>query len=206
MNVDFSQPQRQAPVGMIIIFLNTIRNLIRGFFPIIIAFVIKPKAINLDTFYSVSLGVLVVSAVIAYLRYRNFTFYLDKENETFVITEGVLNKKRITIQLNKIQQVNINQSLIQKIIGVYALELDTAGSNKKEGNIKAISHRLALALKARLMENEKEVITSEKDNVHEVSVKEEEPFVKISLSSLLKLGMTSNYLKSFGLMLVYFFT
>jgi putative membrane protein len=41
--------------------------------------------------------------------------------------------------------------LLQRIIGVYELDVDTAGSSKKEGKIKAISHPLALALKARLM-------------------------------------------------------
>lgn len=206
MNVDFNQPQRQAPVGMFIIFLNTIRHLFRAFFPVLIALFVKPKAMTLFVFYFGGFGILIISAVIAYFKYRNFTFYLDKENEAFVITEGILNKTRTTIQLNKIQQVNISQSLIQKIIGVYALELDTAGSNKKEGNIKAVSHELAVALKARLMENESATFVSSGDDTVQVSVEKAEPFVKISLISLLKLGITSNYLKSFGLMMVYFFS
>ena len=41
------------------------------------------------------------------------------------------------------------------MIGVYALDVDTAGSADKEGKIKAISHFLALDLKSRLLENEK---------------------------------------------------
>jgi uncharacterized membrane protein YdbT with pleckstrin-like domain len=39
--------------------------------------------------------------------------------------------KKTIIQLNRIQQVNINQSLIQRLVGVYELDVDTAGSAKK---------------------------------------------------------------------------
>ena len=74
-----------------------------------------------------------IMGIISYLRYLNFTFYIDHENDEFIITEGILNKTKTTIQLYKIQQVNINQSLIQRLVGVYELAVDTAGSNKKEG-------------------------------------------------------------------------
>jgi putative membrane protein len=56
---------------------------------------------------------------------------MDNENEEFIINEGIFNKQKTIIQLNRIQQVNINQSLIQRLVGVY--ELDTAGSAKKKG-------------------------------------------------------------------------
>jgi putative membrane protein len=64
---------------------------------------------------------------------------LDNENEEFIINEGILIKQKTIIQLNRIQQVNINQSLIQRLVGVYELDVDTAGSAKKEGQIKALS-------------------------------------------------------------------
>jgi putative membrane protein len=49
-----------------------------------------------------------------------------------LFNEWKLKKKKTIIQL-KIQQVNINQSLIQRLVGVYELDVDTAGSAKKEG-------------------------------------------------------------------------
>jgi uncharacterized membrane protein YdbT with pleckstrin-like domain len=42
---------------------------------------------------------------------------LDNENEEFIINEGFLIKQKTIIQLNRIQQVNINQSLIQRLVG-----------------------------------------------------------------------------------------
>jgi putative membrane protein len=79
---------------------------------------------------------------------------LDNENEEFIINEGILIKQKTIIQLNRIQQVNINQSLIQRLVGVYELDVDTAGSAKKEGQIKALSHP-RYSFKARLLDNEK---------------------------------------------------
>jgi putative membrane protein len=155
----------------------------------------------------VLIGALVFLAVYSFLKYRNFTFYIDEENEEFIVSDGIFNKTKTTIQLHKIQQVNIKQSLVQRIIGVYALDVDTAGSDKKEGNIKAISHPLALALKSKLLENEgKKAVVLKEDAIEEVVETNAIPFLKINLVSLLKIGITSNYVKSVGLILTFFFT
>ncbi|AWI26546.1 PH domain-containing protein [Flavobacterium pallidum] len=210
MKPDFSQPQRQSAVGIIVMFFDTVRHLAKALFPILIVLVINPKIPQLYVGAAI-IGILVFIGVIAWLKYINFTFFLDSEHDEFVITEGVLNKSRTTINLNKIQQVNIKQSLIQKIIGVHSLDVDTAGSSKEEVSIKAISHAIATDLKTRLLEHNfsKPVVevfyeTGEafQDNIAESPV----PFVKISFPSLLKMGITSNYVKSFLLMLAFFFS
>jgi len=143
-------------------------------------------------------------ALFSYLQYHYFTFHIDEETEEFVIQKGVFNKTRITIQLHKIQQVNINQSLIQKLVIVHKLEIDTAGSDKKEASISAISHELALALKERLIVLSK---TSNETTSEEISETEEkQAFITIGILSLLKIGVTSNYVRSFALILVFFST
>jgi putative membrane protein len=210
MKADFSQPQRQSAVGIVVMFFDTIRHFAKALWPILVVYIVKP---NIPIFYmgSVFILLLVLFAVIAWLKYLNFTFFLDNENDEFVITEGILNKSRTTINLNKIQQVNIKQSLIQKIVGVHSLDVDTAGSSKEEVVIKAISHEIATNLKSRLLEHnfQKSVNTDAPDEALETQegVSEAEtPFVKISFSSLLKMGITSNYVKSFLLMLAFFFS
>lgn len=203
---DFSQPQRQSPVGVLVMFFYTLQQYLRALWPILVIWVFKFDELNKLQLVLGIIAVIVVIGVVSYLKYLNFTFFLDEENQEFIITEGVFTKTKTTIQLNKIQQVNINQSLIQKFIGVYALDVDTAGSSKKEGSIKAISHELALELKARLLENEKKSIdsdsASDQATVTEASP-EEYPFIKISFLTLLKVGITSNYLRSFGLLVLF---
>lgn len=203
MEGTFNQPQRQSPIGILVMFFYTLQKFARAFFPIILIFFFKSEKLNLFYIIPAIVVALLILGVFAYFSYLNFTFFIDEENNEFVINEGIFNKTKTAIQLEKIQQVNINQSLIQKIIGVYALEVDTAGSAKKEGSIKAISHHLALALKARLLDNEKKTETLNIQPETE-RIEEPKPFIKIGLLTLLKIGITSNYIRSIGLLLLFY--
>ncbi|RZJ68311.1 MAG: hypothetical protein EOO50_02505 [Flavobacterium sp.] len=210
MTNDFGTPQRQSPVGILVMFTQTLQEWARGLAPMLVLLAVNFK--KEKAFYLI-IGLVVffvVLGIVAFFRYRNFTFWIDDENDEFVITDGVFNKTKTLIQLNKIQQVNIGQSLLQRIIGVYTVDVDTAGSSKKEGKIRAVSHKLALALKARLLENTKTRIVSGNEIAEipsDENVSDEiKPFIKISFFSLFKYGITSNYLRTLGVMLAFFFT
>jgi putative membrane protein len=82
---------------------------------------------------------------------------MDNENEEFIINEGIFNKQKTIIQLNRIQQVNINQSLIQRLVGVYELDVLPVAL-KRRANKGAFT--LAIVLKARLLDNEKKESSS----------------------------------------------
>lgn len=205
MESTFNTPQRQSLVGIIVLFFDTLRLYLKVFGPILIVLLVKFDEFNKLYLTLGILLVIVVVALISFLKYQNFTFYIDVENEEFIISEGVFNKTKTTFQLNKIQQVNINQSLIQRVIGVFELEVDTAGSTNKEVKIRAISHSLALSLKAHLLDNEKKLSTTEVATAIEDFVTAT-PFIKISFISLLKVGITSNYIKSLALLILFFIT
>ncbi|WP_413998537.1 PH domain-containing protein [Flavobacterium sp. W1B] len=207
MEQQFNSPQRQSSIGILVTFFDTLQQWGRGLWPIMVVYAFRFNELNkVYLFLGVSVFLLII-AFVAYLKYLNFTFYLESENEEFIINEGILNKTRTIIQLDKIQQVDINQSLIQRFIGVYELNVDTAGSTKKEGKIKAISHSLALALKARLLENDKKKTDAiNAEEFLQVENIEEKPFIKISFLSLLKVGVTSNYVKTLGLILAFLAT
>lgn len=205
MENNFSQPQRQSLIGVVVMFADTLQGAVRALWPILVVWIFKFDEIN--KLYLTLGGVAVFTgvSVIAYLKYLNFTFFLDEGNEEFIINKGIFNKSKIAIPLDKIQQVNINQSLIQKFIGVHALEVDTAGSGKKEVAIKAITHDLAISLKKRLLEGGIKQ-QSEDEITDSVTEDEKHAFIQISLLSLLKTGITSNYTRSFALLLAFFIT
>ena len=211
MGVDFSQPQRQSIVGIWVMFFFTLQQYARAAWPLLAVAIFQFDKIN-KWYFFIPLGTVLSSvALVSYLKYLNFTFFIDAENDEFVITEGIFNKTKTAIQLRKIQQVSINQSFIQKMIGVYALEVDTAGSSTKEGTIKAISQELALKLKSCLLENGtkvEDVVRSESldDTEDELSSENIQPFIKISFLSLLKVGITSNYQRTIALLLLFFST
>lgn len=207
MQPDFNTPQRQSPIGILVMFAHTLQQYVKAFWPLLLIWVFNSEKVSKAYVIAVIIGLVAIIGVVAYLKFLNFTFYIDRENDEFIINEGIFNKTKTAIQLGKIQQVNINQTLIQRLIGVYALDVDTAGSTAKEGKIKAVSHGLALALKAKLIDNE-----ARQGGIQPEALKAEagkavdHPFLEISLPSLLKVGVTSNYLKSFGLLLTFFFT
>lgn len=207
MTNDFSSPQRQSEIGIVVMFFNTLQQYARALLPVLFIYLFRFDDLNKLWLGFGFLAAIVLIAVVAYFQYRNFTFFIDAENQEFIISEGVFNKTRTVIQLNRIQQVNITQSLLQRVIGVYALDVDTPGSNKKEGKIRAISHNLALALKARLLNNSA-LIAADQTTSTEMAQPdtEERPFISISFLSLLKIGITSNYLKSFGIILAFLAT
>lgn len=205
MDANFSQPQRQSSVGILVLFVTTLQQYARTLWPIIVIWLLKYETINKFYFFGSLIGVLLILALISYLNYLNFTFHIEESSNELIINEGILKKTKTTIQLHKIQQVAINQSFIQKIIGVFELNVDTAGSTQKEVKIKAISHEKALALKFRLIENQ---IDSKSISIPEVvkEIVDEKPVLKTSFITLLKVGLTSNYIKSFSLVLLFVIT
>lgn len=72
------------------------------------------------------------------LVHKNFLYqFSDKEIKIY---RGVINKTQISIPYQKIQNINISRTLLHRILGISALEIETAGnlSNKAEGYIPAI--------------------------------------------------------------------
>lgn len=203
-SVDFSQPQRQSLPGILVMFANSLQKTVRALWPMLLIWLVKFDTLNKLVFFGSVAGVVVLIGIISYLQYLFFTFHIDEENGEFVIQKGVLNKTRITIQLHKIQQVNINQSLIQRLVGVHKLEIDTAGSDKKEASISAISHELATILKERLINHSQLETIENTENIREEVIPTS--LIKIGLPSLIKIGFTSNYIKSFALIFLFFTT
>ncbi|MBO9672321.1 MAG: PH domain-containing protein [Sphingobacteriaceae bacterium] len=205
MDNDFSKPQRESAFGIIIMGAHTLIKIVKAsFFLFIIAFVKMSSTSFIYLIMSI-LAIILISFVFAYLSYLKFTFFLDKEKQEFVVNKGIFNRDQVIIQLDKIQQVNINQNILQKIIGVYGLKIDTAGAHGEEVSIKAIDETSAYNLKEHLL-NSKNVTEVPSETIHEPHKAEEAPFLRISTWTLFKVGLTSNYGQSLALLTAFFYT
>ena len=198
--LNFDLPQRQSVIGIIVLFTDVFQNIIRAIIPLIAIWIFKFDQINKIYLSLATFALIAIISIIAYIQFINFTFYIDTKKNEFIINKGVFNKTKIAIQLDKIQQVNINQSFIQKIIKVYSLDVDTAGSINREVNIRAISKQLADALKTKLLENELKIVESISE------IQKSESVIKISFLSLVKVGLTSKYAQTFAVLLAFFAT
>lgn len=204
MNQDFSQPQRQSIAGVIIMTANLLQHLIRAFIIPIALLIYKSDHKQMFVYAAIVGGILVVSLVFGYWSYRRFTFYLDSEKQEFIVNKGIFNRTQLTVQLDKIQQVNINQSLLQKVIGIYSLHIDTPGTEKKEIGIKAIDEQSAYHLKEQLL-NRKPDLTPEAAVETQPQAIVDTPLLNISVATLLKVGLTSHYGRSLALLIGFAF-
>src|SRR5690606_26155703 len=100
---------------------------------------------------------------------------------------------------------NLNQKLIHKLIGVNMIKVDTAGSTKTEIAINGVDYRKALALKDALTNTDlavpEEIDKTEQQDEPFISQPENnatEEKIKIGLPSLIKIGLTRNYLQTLG--------
>jgi putative membrane protein len=204
----FGVPQRQSEIGILLIFLARIFNLLKGFWAIIVYFLFTGPTVSTMVYIVLGLGVMSVLVLIySFVYYRKFLFNLDYKNQEFVLQKGVFNKEDIAVPFDRIQQVYIKRSILQRILNVSSFVIETAGSKDEEISIKAISNEkanqlLAILIKAKDKYSEKitDSETTEKTSNNEDWTHE------LSFLSLLKIGISTNYLRGLVLMAAFFAT
>jgi len=212
---NFSQPQRQSGVGLVLIFATSLYHIARNLWVVVFYFAVgefNPKTVVIAG--AGLIVVLLLSLGYSILYFLNFKFHIDEKNEEFVLQKGVFSTDVINIPFLKIQQVNFKRNILQRVIGVYSVVVETAGSQDKEVEIKALSKESANALADRLMtraEEEKAEARAEGLTHEEVEEKRTAKGLpdwehKVSLATLVKLGLTSNYLRGVGIIIAFYFT
>jgi putative membrane protein len=71
------------------------------------------------------------------LTYFYFSFYIT--NKELVIKSGVLAKQQRNIPIIKIQNVNIQQNILQRLLGIAKVQVETAGDIQTEGLLEFVS-------------------------------------------------------------------
>lgn len=209
---DFFKPHRQSKIGIVLIFSTTLFQLIRNFWVIAVYFLvqdIEPRYIFLAGMAFFVVLLLALTYSIFY--YLKFIFYIDKEREAFILKKGVFSSDVVNIPFAKIQQVNFKRNILQRILGVYSIEIDTAGSQQEEVEIKALSEEKANRLSVILMEfagAEQASSVGNQQEKEEQEIIDTEPEWEYNLGflSLLKLGLTSNYFRGLAILVAFYFT
>ncbi len=192
---NFKLPSRQSSKGIIVIFGKNIFKFIKNAILIFAAFFVSFKG-SYDTKIIYGIVLLFLFFIIfSILKYLNFKFHIT--TDYFVLNQGILNKEKISIAKNKIQNVYIKQNILQQLINVVSLSIESAGDKKTEVEIQALSVSKANALKELLLEN-KTVET-----IDEVKEKEPTVYFKASIKKLILEGISENHLKSFIIILIF---
>jgi len=148
---NFETPSRQSAKGIIVIFGVSAYKILKGlaiaFIALFLKYIKSDKSPDLTSpiFILSCIGLVVLFLLIAVLRFLNFKFFI-KDNY-FFLRKGIFNKEEISISKDKIQNVYIKQNVIQQLINVVSLSIETAGDDKTEIEITALSRDKALVLK-----------------------------------------------------------
>lgn len=197
---DLTKPTRQELRGFLVIFVFEVLNILRALWPIFIVIFAQKKLLPTGVTIPMVIGlVLLLLLIHSILYYLNFYFYVQ-ENQ-FILKKGYLRKKALSIPLERIQSVNTKQNLLQQLLNVYSLEIDTAGSAGKELKIYSLSGSYADHLTQFLQSHEENKI-EDKSELDSNIIGEEE-ILKLSPSDLLRIGISQNHLRT-GLIIVAF--
>lgn len=88
-------------------------------------------------------------AVLSGLQWWFFRYQYD--DRQIQLRSGVLNRKRLTLDFDRVQEVNLEQALHFRLFALWSLDLESAGSKTKEVQIPGISHRLANDIRERFL-------------------------------------------------------
>lgn len=175
----WSEPQRLHPVAALVTAYKLLKELL---IPLII--VLVSQGIHAD---SPMLGMLLaggtflaVVLIWGFLSWYRFTYRVT-DNELNV-QYGVLVHKKSFIPRERIQSIDFNQGVMQRIFGVVAVQVETAGGNKPEATLSALYWHQAEELRQELL-GQRQLLT-ENDKL-------EHPVKKILIRRLLILGATS---------------
>ncbi|MCZ4407568.1 PH domain-containing protein [Cryomorphaceae bacterium 1068] len=211
---DIHEPTRQSYLGVIVYLLRNLRAL--GTLLISLVAVAAAAPMFWTIMGIAIIPLLILFALFAYWQYRNFTFHVEGDN--LIIHKGVLVKDRKSVPIERIQSIQVTKNVIQRLLGLVALKVDTAGSRGNELEIPALERDRADALRDLLYQKKEALLitnTSETDEVTEVDqaeapkakLPEDEGrvLVKLGLFDLLKVGLTENHLKTGFIALAFVF-
>lgn len=152
----FTEFSKQSPRGILVIYFRQLYSTIKITW-ILIFFALKDFSkitqIGDGYVYATLIVLLLVYLVRAYLIYQNFQFKVDENH--FILKHGIFSKVNISIPFDRIQNINFKQNLIQQLINVHEVSIETAGSSQTEITIKALDLKKAQALKQLIFKRNK---------------------------------------------------
>ncbi len=192
MKNEFDDFQREHVFSLIFIIIKIIRRDLRFLWGILALIFVRDVA---KTYIIAGAAVYFLIVIIrAILQYLNFYYRVDTAQNEFQLKQGVINKDVVYLPLQKIQSIELEQNVLEQVLQLYRLKIDSPGSEKDEIEIRALDQEKALALKS-LLENSVLIQTDE-------SKHEEKTFAyQVPAKNLFLSALFSNHLRTFFVIL-----
>src|SRR5690625_1762101 len=120
-----SKPKRLHPTAMIFKMLEMIKDSILGLLPLAVL-------IFRDGFFSyiflILIGIAVIMIISSVVYWLRFTY--EVKDDEIRIEQGLFVRKKRYISKNRIQSIDLTQSVIHRIFGLTKVQIETAGSDR----------------------------------------------------------------------------
>ena len=177
--------QRTSPFGVVFFFTRAIKQLAGGAMQMAASAGAVVVALQSGYLGWAVLGALVVVALLlgtAILRYWFFRFTVDDDG--LRIRQGVFRKTHLEIQFARVQGMDVERSLVDRLVGLATVTFDTAGSAAREGQLPAIPRAFADTLRQRIEQRARLVARPpEADD-------KAPPLLKLGAGDMVRIGVT----------------
>lgn len=149
------------PAYILIGVLSTLKV----FWPLLLLVLFKNvKWLELHWYWFAAIGGgLVLLTLLCFLTWKRFGFWLEEDR--IVIRTGLVFRDEKTIYYSRIHSVNVEQPLLQRMLGVAQIKIETPGGNKKaDGILPTLSLKEANAIKQLLRVQSNGSMSSELDS------------------------------------------
>ncbi|WP_254764004.1 PH domain-containing protein [Natrinema marinum] len=126
------------------------RSLNTGFVFFVIGVVVSPgsNGMNLlSVFGLVTIGI-VMGIVYEFAYYQRFHYELTAD--TFDVTSGVISRRDRELPLGRVQNVDIRQNVVERLLGIAAVHIETAGGGETEVSLRYVDEDEARRLRRQL--------------------------------------------------------
>lgn len=203
--MDYSQPQKLAPIALVRVFGRVLRALLSNLWPLILVYFLQVNRQSEDPnevyYIYLAYAVLALTVLNGVIRYLTFRWQID--GDALIIRHGVIRKVDLRIPFDRIQAIDLQQPWYYQVGNAARFLVDTAGSKSREAEIWALRMEEAEALRSYIHEKKGESVESEhaSDSTSEdapakaVSTEEHE-WVKVDFGTLMLIGLFRNHLRS----------
>jgi putative membrane protein len=137
-----ADPARQSPVAVVFMAWKFIKGLGMVNIGLALAFLISGRLPS--QLLAAGLVAAMVGAVLVVIAWWRFTFSVV--GGELLVRKGILAEEKLTIPLDRVQSVSIDQKFLHRFVGLVSASVDTAGSSTAEFELSAIDRPRAEAL------------------------------------------------------------
>ena len=203
--MDFLEPKRQHPLGVLILSAQFLWKLGQQAWPMLIGVSISIG----DNFWQnailASAASLTLTGTYALLYYWRFKYSV--EGRVLIVEKGILQRERLQVPFERIQTIQLFQGPIQQLFGLTGLRVDTAGSSGSEIKLVAISRVAGKALQEILrsqssasdedvLETSPEANRTQSAPLSQALEPAHSQLVSLSIPELVKVGLSQNHLRN----------